>query len=134
MTENEASLQDESVPFYPDHVRQEARVGLVLLLIVCLVGVVGLFFPVGLEPPADPMNTPVDVRPEWYFLFLYQLLKFIPKTIGALVPVLAVVLLILWPFLDRRPRSPQTARRIRIGITLVVLAAVIGLTIWEGIG
>ena len=107
MIEKEAPLQEESVPFYPDHLRREAQVALGLLIILCLVGALGLFFPVGLEPPADPMDTPVDVRPEWYFLFLYQLLKFIPKTIGALVPVLAVMLLIIWPFLDRRPRSPQ---------------------------
>jgi quinol-cytochrome oxidoreductase complex cytochrome b subunit len=134
MAEKEALSQEESVPFYPDHLRQEARVGLVLLLVVCLVGVLGLFFPVGLEAPADPMNTPTDVRPEWYFLFLYQLLKFIPKTIGAVIPVLGIILLVIWPFLDHLPRQPRLARHIRISIALVVLVAIVGLTIWEGVG
>jgi quinol-cytochrome oxidoreductase complex cytochrome b subunit len=134
MAEKERPGREESVPFYPDHLRQEAWVGLGLLLGILLVGVLGLFFPVGLEAPADPMNTPTDVRPEWYFLFLYQLLKHIPKTIGAVIPVLGIVLLVIWPFLDRRPRQLRLARLIRIGIAAVVLAVIVGLTIWEGMG
>ena len=86
--------------------------------------------PVGLQLPADPMDTPAHVKPEWYFLALYQLLKYIPKGIGASIPVILVGLLMIYPFLDRKPdQSKQTTRNrmILVGVMLVVLVA---LTIW----
>jgi ubiquinol-cytochrome c reductase cytochrome b subunit len=78
------------------------------------------------------MNTPAHVKPEWYFLALYQLLKYIPKTAGAVIPVLLVVLILILPFLDRNPdRSPRVKRNrfVLIAIGMVVLIA---LTIWGG--
>ena len=100
--------KDESVPFYPDHVRTEFKVTVGIILIVMAIGFIGLLIPVGLGAPADPLNTPEHVKPEWYFLSLYQLLKFIPKTSGAVAPVLAIIVLTLWPLVDRRPvRSPR---------------------------
>ena len=101
----------------------------VVLLIVVLIGLFGLFSPVGLQDPADPMNTPDHVKPEWYFLALYQLLKFIPKTIGATAPVLLVLLVMVWPFLDRKDDS-QKATRTRLILTIVGLVVVIALTVW----
>ena len=98
-----------------------------------IIGAIALFSPVGLEEPADPMNTPAHVKPEWYFLGLYQLLKFIPKTAGAMLPVLGVILVMIWPFLDRRKDSSTRTRLIRavaVTIGIIVLAA---LTIWGGI-
>jgi len=50
--------EENSVPFYPDHFNQEAKVALGFGILVVLTGVLGLFFPVGLGAPADPMNTP----------------------------------------------------------------------------
>jgi len=97
--------EENSVPFYPDHITAEAKVALGFGILVVLIGVLGLFFPVGSGTPADPMNTPIHVKPEWYFLFLYQLLRFIPKTIGATAPVVAILLLAVWPFLDSKPDS-----------------------------
>ena len=91
MSENN---QENSVPFYPDHVALEAKVALGVVILVIIIGVIGLFTPVGLGAPADPMDTPAHIKPEWYFLALYQLLRYIPETIGATSPVLAIVLLI----------------------------------------
>ncbi len=81
---------DDSVPFYPDHLVLEAKVALGVGILVVVIGIIGLFMPVGLGAPADPMDTPAHIKPEWYFLSLYQLLRFIPKTLGATAPVLAV--------------------------------------------
>lgn len=130
MPELESSPSEERVPFYPDHVSKEAKVVLGFTVVVVLIGLLGLFFPVGLGEPADPLNTPAHVKPEWYFLALYQLLKYIPKTAGVVLPVLAVIILTIWPFIDRKSdQSLNNYRRraILVGVTMIVLIA---MTIW----
>jgi len=122
--------ENNSVPFYPDHLKSEAKVALGVGVLVILTGVLGLFFPVGLGAPADPMDTPLHVKPEWYFLFLYQLLRFIPKTIGAISPVIIILLLALWPIFDPKPDQTKKPIRLRILISAVVLFIIIALTIW----
>lgn len=122
--------EQESIPFYPDHLSTELKVMGGILLLAAVVGIIGLFLPVGSGEPADPMNTPAHVKPEWYFLFLYQLLKFIPKTTGAVLPVIAVIVLTLWPFLDRKVDSSNKARIYRGIAVAVILIAILALTIW----
>ena len=122
--------EENSVPFYPDHLTLEAKVALGFGILVVLIGVLGLFFPVGLGTPADPMDTPIHVKPEWYFLFLYQLLRFIPKTIGATAPVIAILLLAVWPFLDSKPDSTKKTSRIRLWFSAAIILIIIALTIW----
>ncbi len=122
--------KDESIPFYPDHVRTEFRVVLGILGVVVIIAILGMIAPVGLGDPADPMNTPVHVKPEWYFLALYQLLKFIPKTVGAVAPVIAILLVAIWPFLDRKADKSPKAQRVRLILTIVGLIVLIALTIW----
>ena len=127
MSENN---QEKEVPFYPDHVALEAKVALGVVILVVVIGVFGLFAPVGLGAPADAMDTPLHIKPEWYFLALYQLLRFIPKTIGATAPVLAIVLLLIWPFLDQKPDRSKKTTRIRFWLSLVAVVVIIALTIW----
>ncbi len=122
--------ENNSVPFYPDHLKSEAKVALGVGVLVIFIGVLGLYFPVGLGAPADPMDTPLHVKPEWYFLFLYQLLQFIPKTIGATSPVIAVLILALWPLLDSKPDQTKKPIRLRILVSVVILIIIIALTIW----
>ena len=122
--------EENGVPFYPDHITVEAKVALGFGILVVLTGVLGLFFPVGTGTPADPMNTPIHVKPEWYFLFLYQLLQFIPKTIGATSPVIAILLLAIWPFLDPKPDSTKKPFWIRIWVSAAIILIIIALTIW----
>ena len=122
--------EENSVPFYPDHLTLEAKVALVFGILVVLTGVVGMFLPVGLGAPADPMDTPVHIKPEWYFLFLYQLLRYIPKTIGATAPVIAILLMAVWPFLDSKPDSTKKPIRIRLWFSVTAVVIIIALTIW----
>jgi quinol-cytochrome oxidoreductase complex cytochrome b subunit len=93
-----------------------------------IVGIIGLMSPIGLEPPADPMNTPDHVKSDWYFLFLYQLLKYVPKTVGVLIPIFGLILILIWPFIDRKKDSLR-ARRARWIIVIVGSIIVIGLTL-----
>ncbi len=119
-----------TIPFYPDHVRTEAGVVIGVIALAALVGLMGLLLPVGLSDPADPLNTPAHVKPEWYFLALYQLLKFIPKTTGALLPVVGLIILLVWPFIDSKKDPSKRALRIRMLMVIVSLVALIALTVW----
>jgi cytochrome b6-f complex subunit 4 len=130
MAEIEQQANETSVPFYPDHVSLEAKVVIGVSVVALLVGLIGLFAPVGLGDPADPMNTPAHVKPEWYFLGLYQLLKYISKTAGAVLPILGVLVITFWPFIDRKPdKSRKSYRRRAIGVA-VFMIVLIAMTIW----
>ncbi len=121
---------EDSIPFYPDHVRTELWVAGGVMAVILIIGVLGALFPVGLGEPADPMDTPAHIKPEWYFLGLYQLLKFIPKTAGVLLPIFGVLVVMLWPFIDRKPDSSPRARRIRLIAAGVFLVILIAMTVW----
>lgn len=127
MSETEISPEEKTIPFFPDHIRTEASVTVGILVVVFIVGILGSLFPIGLQAPADPMDTPAHAKPEWYFLFLYQLLKYVSKTAGVVIPVIGLMILTLWPFLDRG-EDTQKARRIRWILVIVALATVVGLT------
>ncbi|MFC2042639.1 hypothetical protein ACFLUA_00585 [Chloroflexota bacterium] len=122
--------KDDTIPFYPDHVLTEFWVAVGLLVIIIIIGLIGMFSPVGIGDPADPMDTPAHVKPEWYFLALYQLLKFIPKNAGAVGPVIALILLTVLPFIDSKPDKSKKSQRIRLYTVLVLLVVSIALTIW----
>ena len=127
MSEKES---ENSVPFFPNHVALEAKVALGVGILVIIIGIIGLFNPVGLGAPADPMDTPLHIKPEWYFLSLYQLLRYIPETVGASLPVVLVLFLLIWPFLDKKPDQTRKAVRIRFWLSLVGVIILIALTIW----
>ncbi len=122
--------KDDTIPFYPDHVLTEFWVAVGLLVIIIIIGLIGMFLPVGIGDPADPMDTPAHVKPEWYFLALYQLIKFIPKSAGAVGPVIALILLTLLPFIDSKPDKSKKSQRIRFFTVLFLLVISISLTIW----
>ena len=125
-----AESEKESVPFYPDHVSSEAKVVIGILLVALVFGILGVLLPVGIGDPADSLNTPAHVKPEWYFLALYQLLKYIPKTTGVVLPLLAIVLLALWPFLARRVDMSRRASVRRFALVAIFFVVFIVLTIW----
>jgi len=122
--------KEDSIPFFPDHITTEAKVVVGMLVVVLAIAAYGMLSPVGLGDPADPMNTPLHVKPEWYFLALYQLFKYIPKTAGVVIPLIAVIMVVLWPFIDRKPDKSRKTQMIRFIIAAVgVIVFIIG-TIW----
>ena len=110
MADFDDSSEDKTIPFFPDHITTEAKVAVGIFIIMGIIGIIGVFNPLGLEAPADPMNTPAHTQPEWYFLFLYQMLQYIPKTLGVLLPIIALLILILWPFFDTKEDSHRAVR------------------------
>lgn len=123
------------LPFWPNFVLREAGVWLVLLGVLLTVAI---FAAPGLGPKADLMApAPEGIKPEWYFLFLFQTLKLFPPTIlgvnGELVAVLIIMAVLLAvflvPFIDTRP----FARKGRVITALVWagLAYAIGMSVWS---
>ncbi len=121
--------------FWPNFLLKEWMVGSVFLIgFLCLT----VAHPSPLERIADPTDTSYIPLPDWYFLFLYQLLKYSfasgPYTvIGAIIiPGLAFGALLLAPFLDRGPERRPSKRPVAVGMMLLTLAAIIFLT-WESV-
>jgi cytochrome b6-f complex subunit 4 len=137
MSETE-HLYDDSIPFFPDHIRTEFYVVLGVLVVVLIIAIAGMIKPVGVGEPADPLNTPLHVKPEWYFLSLYQILKKIPpmvlgiegKILGVVIPILLVGLIFIWPFLDNKPDKSKKNYWIRLAFAIVAVITIIALTIW----
>lgn len=121
--------------FWPNFLLKEWMVGSVFLIgFLCLT----VAHPSPLERVADPTDTSYIPLPDWYFLFLYQLLKYSyasgPYTVvGAIIiPGLAFGALLLAPFLDRGPERRPSKRPVAVGMMLLALAAIIFLT-WESV-
>jgi menaquinol-cytochrome c reductase cytochrome b/c subunit len=121
--------------FWPNFLLKEWMVGSVFLIgFLCLT----VAHPSPLERIADPTDTSYIPLPDWYFLFLYQLLKYSyasgPYTVvGAIImPGLAFGALLLAPFLDRGPERRPTKRPVAVGMMLLTLAAIVFLT-WESV-
>jgi ubiquinol-cytochrome c reductase cytochrome b subunit len=98
-----AATKQGGVLFWPDVVAKDALVSVaVVALIVGLASVKGA----GLELPADPSNSTYVPRPEWYFLPLFQFLKFFPGSLEQLaafgVPTALGLAMLALPFFDRR--------------------------------
>jgi ubiquinol-cytochrome c reductase cytochrome b subunit len=101
-----------------------STIGLVLLL--------ALLFPPEMGEKANPLVTPPQVKPEWYFLFMYQGLKYVPKTAGVVLFFLVLpMLIILLPLLDRSPSIAihPVKRPLASILVAVVLVALLSLTI-----
>jgi mono/diheme cytochrome c family protein len=121
--------KEQGVPFFPNALFKDAVVSLlVFLTLVALAALVGT----PLEAHADPSDASYTPRPEWYFLFLFQLLKYFPgqlEVVGVFVlPTLAMLLLVGLPFLDRGSKRHFSQRPLIVGSTSVLALGVVVLT------
>lgn len=125
------------LPFWPHYVLSEFIAWYIILGVLIILAAL---FPAGLEDKANALQTPEHVKPEWYFLAVYQFLKVAsvfsflgveaPRLVGILLPGIGMLLLFLLPFLDRGPKRPARRRPLLLLLTLLILAVLIGLTIW----
>lgn len=90
-----------------------------------------LFLPQEANTPADPFNTPTHIRPEWYFLAPYQMLKLIPnKFLGISIQMILVAIFLLWPFLDTVKEKNILKRPVLRGVFLFLIALWVVLLFW----
>jgi ubiquinol-cytochrome c reductase cytochrome b subunit len=114
--------------FYPRQVVMDTVVALVMILIL---GSLAHFMPTELGPKANPADTQYIPRPEWYYLPIFQWLKYWrgPYTIIGIIviPAITAALLVLIPFIDRRLERRPWRRPIGISIFLLILAGFVGM-------
>lgn len=136
--EREGSVK-RVMPFFPDFLLRDLVGWLVALAVLAALAA---YFPAHLGEKADPFaSAPAGIKPEWYFMFMFQTLKYLPAHIlgieGEIVGILgfglAGVLLLLIPFLDRRSARGEASpvfTWIGVGIIVyVVLLTYLGYTV-----
>jgi quinol---cytochrome c reductase cytochrome c subunit, bacillus type len=124
-------LKNQGKPFFPYAVMKDSAMGLITILVIIAMAVI---LGAGeLENRADPTTTTYTPRPEWYFFFLFEVLRVIKPpelvplaTVG--VPTIALVLLLLLPFYDRNPERRPERRPIAMTAAMATIAAMAYLT------
>jgi menaquinol-cytochrome c reductase cytochrome b/c subunit len=145
-----ADVKARGKPFYPYAMFHDTIMSVFVVVVIVSLAVIwkwsawplhhdpttkGLLGP-GVDPPADPGTTNFVPRPDWYFYFLFYLLRIFkwPEsvflgTIG--VPTIALVLLIMLPFLDRRRVRRPSARPVAM-VAAVLTIISMGVLTWKG--
>nr|AAQ84007.1 cytochrome b [Tupaia longipes] len=124
----------DKIPFHPYYTIKDI-LGMIVLLAV-LSGLV-LFSPDLLgDPdnytPANPLNTPPHIKPEWYFLFAYAILRSIPNKLGGVLALaMSILILMFVPFLHTSKQRSMTFRPISQCLFWILVADLITLT-WIG--
>jgi quinol-cytochrome oxidoreductase complex cytochrome b subunit/cytochrome c len=121
-------------PFWPG---QAWKDGVLAFLFLVGLGLWAHYQAAPLEAPADPAK-PYEARPEWYFMFLFQLLRYFEgpyEIVGTFVlPTLFFLVLFFWPLLDRNPaRSPQR-RPVAMALLAGGTVGLVGLTVFAVAG
>ncbi len=117
--------EEEGKPFYPNHFLKEVIVAFLLFGVLLSLAIL---FSFGLEEKANPFQTPEGIKPEWYFLAGYQLLKYVPKILGIVGIGIALIILLLVPFIERKPERELSKRRTAwsIGVIILIFAFIFG--------
>ena len=122
--------KERGVKFYPDIIYKDLLIAFAIFLL--LVGL-AIYIGVAKEPPADPNDSAYIPRPEWYFLFLFQMLKYFPgqlEWIGTtIIPGIAVLALFLLPFYDRSPLRYWKKRKLAVSIMSLIVVGMVALTV-----
>jgi menaquinol-cytochrome c reductase cytochrome b/c subunit len=118
------ALKKKGKPFFPYAVLKDSAMAFVVAAVIAVMSLV-----LGAEqgPKVDPTTTTYVPRPEWYFFFLFELLRVLKPpelvpvaTVG--IPTVAMVLLLIFPFIDRGPERRPERRPIAttVGILTIV--------------
>ena len=123
-------LKNQGKPFLYSVAKDSVMACITLAVIILM----AILFGAELGPKADPTTTTYTPRPEWYFFFLFELLRVIKPpelvflaTIG--IPTICLVLLLLLPFFDRGPERNPLRRPIAVTAGIATIAAMAYLTI-----
>ena len=134
--EKESYLREYSLmksagkPFFPYAVAKDSVMACIVMFIIIMMSLV---LGAELGPKADPTTTTYVPRPEWYFFFLFELLRVIKPavltplaTIG--IPTICMILLLLLPFYDRGPERRPERRPLATTAGLFTIVAMAYLT------
>nr|YP_001661380.1 cytochrome b [Dendrohyrax dorsalis]CAP17667.1 cytochrome b [Dendrohyrax dorsalis] len=124
----------DKIPFHPYYTMKDLT-GMVLLILTLLT--LTLFFPDLLgDPdnytPANPLNTPPHIKPEWYFLLAYAILRSIPNKLGGVIALISsILILMLLPLIHTSKQRSLMFRPISQFLFWLLVADLLTLT-WVG--
>jgi ubiquinol-cytochrome c reductase cytochrome b subunit/menaquinol-cytochrome c reductase cytochrome b/c subunit len=126
-----STLKNEGKPFFPYAVAKDGSMAAIVMLVIIFLA---LMFGAELGPKANPTTTTYVPRPDWYFYFLFEVLR-VMKNVRVLTPMAAIgvpticmVLLFLLPFYDRSPERRIERRPIALAAGIATIAAMAYLT------
>ncbi len=138
---------DQLEPFWPNEIMKMGTAVLCTLAVIMVFAILpvvldmfGLHGMLHAEEPADPYGTtPVGIKPEWYFLASYEVLKLMPtellgisgKTLGVLGQIVGVTVILVLPFWYRRNAHRRPGWTYRLVVTAVIVGFIV-LTVWGG--
>nr|AFE61935.1 cytochrome b [Plagiodontia aedium]AFE61936.1 cytochrome b [Plagiodontia aedium] len=133
---NPSGLNSDSdkIPFHPYYTIKDILGLLMMILILCMLT---LFMPDLLgDPdnytPANPLSTPPHIKPEWYFLFAYAILRSIPNKLGGVLALtFSILILMLFPALHMSKQRSMSFRPMSQCLLWVLVANLMILT-WIG--
>src|SRR3954471_14546231 len=125
-----AMLKSKGKPFFPYAVAKDS---VMMVFVMAIIITLSIVLGAELGPKADPTTTTYVPRPEWYFFFLFELLRVVKPpslvplaTIG--IPTLCLILLLLLPFYDRGPERRPERRPIATTAGILTIGAMAYLT------
>ena len=126
-------LKKKGKPFFPYATTKDAAM---MFVVFCVVAVLAIVLGAEQGPKVDPTTTTYTPRPEWYFFFLFELLRVLKPTYLVLlatigIPTLCMVLLLLLPFYDRNPERRPERRPVAMAVLVMTIIAMAYLT-YEG--
>ena len=124
-------LKKPGKPFFPYAILKDSVMAAIVLFVTIAMAII---LGAELGPKADPTTTTYVPRPEWYFFFLFELLRVVKPpslvfmaTIG--IPTICLVLLLLLPFFDRSPERHPLRRPVATLAGIVTIGAMAYLTL-----
>ena len=129
ITKRGQALAGRFVPVFPNYLGTVMMLGLGLIVVLIVFSVRQR---APLDFPADPTSADYIPRPEWYFLSLYELLKYFPgawKSAIVLIPVIVLGSLVILPFVDKSAERRPWRKPVATTIALVYLTGIVGLTL-----
>jgi quinol-cytochrome oxidoreductase complex cytochrome b subunit len=135
--EDGSATERKTMPFFPNFLLRDL---LFWLLVLNLLAILAVFFPWELGKKADPFaSAPAGIQPEWYFMFMFQTLKFIPpkllfidgEVFGILLFGIAGLLWMTVPFWDRKSSRGEKNRLINyVGLFVVMYIVILTALGW----
>ena len=84
-------------------------------------------------PKANPLVTPEEIKPEWYFYVAFRWLKLFSLTVAVVSSGFIVFAMILWPWIDAGLRKLTHWEEISVYIGIIATLTLIGFTVYEAI-
>jgi len=125
---DEPKDQPQHFNFFPDHMLTELGLGLVLMVVLSALATI---LPATLGPRANPLVTPEEIKPEWFFYPTFRWLKLFGPTVAVLSMGFIVFVMYAWPWIDRWLMRVTRSKEASTYIGIVAVLLIIGLTVWE---